>query len=100
VNALLQRLPHGVLDRFEKRERHRPEHLAFQPKFHAGVDRSRLDTQPDGCEKRIWLLAEYLDGCAGADGPFDADCRCFAEVDVDVEVVGQRCWMTSFCTSP
>jgi hypothetical protein len=44
-------LPHGVLDRFPERERQRPE-LDLQPEPHAGVDRSRLDAQPDRGEDR------------------------------------------------
>jgi hypothetical protein len=45
----------------------------------AGVDRSRLDAQPDRGEEWIGRLAGCLDGRAGADGPFDADRRRLAE---------------------
>ena len=59
-------------------------------KSHAGADRRRLDAQPDGGEERVGLLADDLDGRAGADRPLDADRRRLAEGDVDAEVVRQR----------
>ena len=90
VDPLEQRFPHGVLDCLEECERHRPE-LDLQPEFPAGVDRSRLDAQPDSSEKRIGSFADHLDCGTGADRPFNADCCCLAERDVNAEFVRQRC---------
>src|SRR5204863_86325 len=72
VDPLLQRLPHGLLDRLEEGERHRAE-LDLQAKSDAGADRSRLDAQPDARQERRRALAEQLDRLTDADGPRRAD---------------------------
>ncbi len=65
--------------------------LDLQPELHAAVGWRGLDAQPDSWEEGVGLFAVELDSCTGADGTFDADGRRFAERDVDVEIVRQRC---------
>src|SRR6266545_3102490 len=84
---LVQRFPHGVLDRLEERERHCSE-LDLQPEFQAAVDRGRLDAQADSGEERVAGLPDSLDGRAGAGRALDADGRGLAEGDIDVEFIG------------
>src|SRR3712207_1079785 len=81
------------LDRLVDVSRYRP-HLDIQPEPHPRVERVRLNAQPDGGEERSGRrtsLGEQFDSRTGADGPFDADGHRLAELDVDAELVGQRC---------
>ena len=89
VDALPQRLAHGVLDGAEERERHGAE-LRLEPELHAGAGSGRLDAEPDRGEERVGRLVQPLDSGTGADGPFDADRRRLAEADLDAEVGRQR----------
>ena len=79
VEPLAQRLVHGLLDRLEERQRHRPELDLAAGTRTPGVDRRRLDAQPDRREERVGRLVDDLDRRAGADRPLDADRRRLAE---------------------
>jgi hypothetical protein len=88
VQALPQRLGHGLLDRPEERRRHRPE-LDPQREPHAAADRGRIDPQPDRGQERIRRQPDQLDSLAAAGRPFDADGRGLPERHGQAVLLGQ-----------
>jgi hypothetical protein len=89
VQALLQRLPHRVLDGPEERGRHGAG-LRLDPEFHPRAVRGRLQPQPDRGQERVGCLPHPLDRGTATCQPLDADRGRLAEADVKAEVRCQR----------
>ena len=88
VQALAQRLPHGVLDRPEERDGIEPSSTSSRNStpLPTGAGSTRSPT----VARNGFAACRDLDRRAGAEGSLDADRRRLAEVDVDAEVGRQR----------